>query len=227
MKRVFVVLLAVFMMVGVISSVFAAESDLSPLSGLIFSDPNPYGGFSVGDRNHIISELVGNIRWTINFGSSIFGLIEIWHVEAPLSEGFYDDPFTFDASDYRIVEKGPIETLAGLPAFYIVAEVGSGSNIARVTSWYISCEDRYFAVQSATTHRNDPEMVTYNIIFADFLNNLKATNDLKPGNIGSGGGTPGNGGNGGDDSSGGCDVSGGLFSILSLAVFFVLRRNKI
>ena len=243
MKRAFVFLLAVFMMVWVISSAFAAESDLSPFHGLRFNEPDTsiISGIDFDlSRETSITGYPGFLHSLIGWGffvsdrSDIYNVktyypwfISLQHNDYPMVSGYYD---SMKVGEQGCVEKGPIESLAGLPAFYEIRETFL-TGLHRMIIWYISCEDSHFMVALQFYGYDDPSNQPFQesgkLIFEDFLKNLVATDELKPGNLGDGGNGGGNPGFSGDDSSGGCDVSGGLFSILSLAVFFVLRRNKI
>ena len=131
------------------------------------------------------------------------------------------------------MEKGPFTSLAGLPAFYVITEIEKdipGFNSKdRGTIWYIYCNDRYFTICSSlfdVTPARQPYHEEQNQIFENFLKSIKNTGELKPGNTDGGGGFSPEGENGGS-SGGGCDTTGGLFSILALAVFYALRRNRV
>ena len=240
MKRAFVFLLAVFMTVGAIGSAFAAESALSPAVGLRFNDPNDS---IVNDvRISLMSDTESSgyrmIIWSGDYVklpvlASIGTIVLSVTLSSQFQENYYD--FLYDSlveGEAGIVKKGPKELLAGLPAFYVISEIettvgGAIYTKNKFTRWYIVCKGRFFQIIfdraeyiSSDTISPD-ERQRYNDqlskIFEDFLKNLNGT-DL--------GGSSGGGGSG-SSGGGGCNVSGGLFSILSLAVFYALRRNKI
>jgi hypothetical protein len=227
--------MAASMVLSVINPAVAAESDLSPFYGLIFDEPD---SSTVNDSEFSVRRIFNT---GVNTGAQGYHMVE-WGSYTSQADPigaivlFYKmdpdlTPFIYDMykeGQFGIIEKGPKETLVGLPAFYTITETKVSDmpipNVNDITNrtitWYIVCEDRYFEITNTALNLfSEPKqhyLEQHNQVFENFLSSLKTTGELKPGSLGgdSGDGDSGDGSPGGASSSGGCNAGYGLFGLL-------------